>query len=165
LKKVLDSIGLLLLSLFVCIADQWTKAWAVTHVPVLDAALPYPFGGIGVLDLGDGWSVSLNLIGNTGAAWGIMQDRPTVLLALRIFLLIALVAMIVVRKVPTGWQIPLALVVGGAAGNLWDSFTKGAVVDFLHVQLAGWSFPIFNLADTAITLGILWMLFVSYRNR
>lgn len=165
MKKVLDNIGLLFLSIFVFVADQWTKQVAVARVPALDAAQPYPFGGLGVVDLGGGWTMSLNLIGNTGAAWGIMHDRPTMLLVLRIVLLIALVAMMVARKVPAGWQIPLALVVGGAAGNLWDSFAYGAVIDFIHVQLAGWSFPIFNLGDAAITLGILWMLLVAYRNR
>lgn len=165
MRKVLDSIGLMLLAILVFVADQWTKQWAVRLVPALDAVQPYPFGGIGVTDLGGGWTVSLNLIGNTGAAWGIMHDRPTVLLVLRICLLLVIVAMMVARKVPSGWQIPLALVVGGAAGNLWDSFAYGAVIDFLHVQLAGWSFPIFNLGDAAITLGILWMLLVAYRNR
>ena len=48
-----------------------------------------------------------------------------------------------------------AVIVGGALGNVIDRLIHGAVVDFLDFHLAGWHWPAFNLADTAITLGVV----------
>ncbi len=47
----------------------------------------------------------------------------------------------------------LALILGGAAGNLWDRLQWGHVVDFLDLHAAGWHWPAFNVADSAITVG------------
>ncbi len=51
-----------------------------------------------------------------------------------------------------------ALIIGGALGNVYDRLVHGAVVDFLHFHYAGWSWPAFNLADSAITVGVAMML-------
>jgi signal peptidase II len=51
-----------------------------------------------------------------------------------------------------------ALIIGGALGNVYDRMVHGAVVDFLHFHYAGWSWPAFNLADSAITVGVVMML-------
>lgn len=63
----------------------------------------------------------------------------------------------------------LALIMGGALGNLYDRITHGHVVDFISLHYGGWYFPAFNLADTAITIGaailIVDMLFFSGRNQ
>jgi signal peptidase II len=55
-------------------------------------------------------------------------------------------------------RIGLALVLGGAVGNLIDRLTLGSVVDFVDVVLGGWHFWAFNVADSAITLGVAAML-------
>jgi signal peptidase II len=57
----------------------------------------------------------------------------------------------------------LALVLGGAAGNLWDRATMGYVVDFVQVHAAGYYFPAFNVADSAITVGVVLLLLDSLR--
>ena len=59
----------------------------------------------------------------------------------------------------------LALIIGGALGNLWDRLTIGTVVDFVLVHYAGWSFPAFNVADSAITLGAAALIFDGFRQR
>lgn len=64
-------------------------------------------------------------------------------------------------KLPSGQKYArtaLALVLGGAAGNLYDRVTKGSVTDFLDFHLAGWHWPAFNIADSAITVGVLLLL-------
>jgi signal peptidase II len=52
----------------------------------------------------------------------------------------------------------LALILGGALGNLWDRVTLGHVVDFLYFHYAGWDFPAFNIADSAISCGVVLLL-------
>lgn len=52
----------------------------------------------------------------------------------------------------------LGLVLGGAIGNIWDRFQYGAVADFFHFHLGKWSFYVFNVADAAITLGVLLLI-------
>lgn len=56
-----------------------------------------------------------------------------------------------------------ALVLGGALGNLYDRLTLGYVVDFIQVHWAGWHFPAFNVADSAITIGVVLLLWDGIR--
>jgi signal peptidase II len=55
----------------------------------------------------------------------------------------------------------LALVLGGALGNLYDRMTLGYVVDFIHVHYGSWHFPAFNLADSGITVGAIMLVIDS----
>ena len=55
-------------------------------------------------------------------------------------------------------KIGLGLVLGGAMGNIWDRIEYGAVADFLHFFVGNWSFYIFNVADAAITVGVILLL-------
>jgi len=59
----------------------------------------------------------------------------------------------------------LALIIGGALGNLWDRLTIGTVVDFILVHYRGWTFPAFNVADSAITLGAVALILDGFRQR
>ncbi|MFN3574308.1 MAG: signal peptidase II, partial [Phenylobacterium sp.] len=56
---------------------------------------------------------------------------------------------------------PLALFVGGALGNIVDRVRLGAVTDFIDAHIADFHWPTFNLADTAITVGVAWLLLTS----
>jgi signal peptidase II len=59
----------------------------------------------------------------------------------------------------------LTLILGGALGNLWDRVTLGRVTDFLLFHYAGWSWPAFNIADSAITVGAACIILDSFRSR
>jgi signal peptidase II len=59
----------------------------------------------------------------------------------------------------------LALILGGALGNLWDRLALGAVVDFLDFHAAGWHWPAFNVADSAITVGAAILIVESFLDR
>ena len=59
----------------------------------------------------------------------------------------------------------LALMLGGALGNLWDRLEWGHVVDFLDVHAAGWHWPAFNVADSAITIGACLLILESFVRR
>ncbi len=58
-----------------------------------------------------------------------------------------------------------ALILGGALGNLWDRIAIGKVVDFLLFHYAGWSWPAFNVADSAITVGAAFLIIDSFRQK
>ena len=100
--------------------------------------------------------VDLVNVRNRGIAFGMFSDGGTLLV---IFALAALAALLVFfathRDRPLVW-LPTGLLIGGATGNLIDRIAEGAVVDF--VDLPWW--PAFNLADVAITLGVLALLYV-----
>lgn len=57
----------------------------------------------------------------------------------------------------------LALILGGALGNLWDRVIAGRVTDFLLFHYAGWAWPAFNIADSAITIGAALLIIDSFR--
>ena len=59
----------------------------------------------------------------------------------------------------------LALILGGALGNLWDRIVIGKVVDFLLLHYGEWSWPAFNVADSAITVGAALLIIDSFRQR
>lgn len=67
------------------------------------------------------------------------------------------------RAVERHLVIALGAIVGGAIGNIWDRIQYGAVADFIHLHAFGWSFWVFNVADSAITLGVLTLLWDSLR--
>jgi signal peptidase II len=58
----------------------------------------------------------------------------------------------------------LSLIIGGAIGNLIDRVQTGRVVDFIDFYVANWHWPAFNVADSAITVGILLLLVMSFRD-
>jgi signal peptidase II len=55
-------------------------------------------------------------------------------------------------------RLGLSLILGGAAGNLYDRLVRGAVTDFLEIYNGDWSFPAFNVADSAITVGAVLLI-------
>ena len=132
-------------------ADQITKAWALG---ALDDR---------IIDLV--WTLRLRLVYNTGFAFSAGSGLGPVL---------ALVAIVIVgvlwssrRRVQGAWAaVGLGAIIGGALGNLADrvfrgaAWGRGAVVDFIDLQ---W-WPIFNVADAAITVGLVIVLFHLYRS-
>ena len=114
---------------------------------------------------------SLTYIRNPGAAFGILATSSTGfrLLFFGFTSLFALVLLgtIFFRLRQDDWvgQLSIAGILGGAIGNLVDRVALGAVVDFLHFHAGRWSFPAFNLADSAITLGVAALLVDSLFGR
>ena len=121
---------------------------------------------------GDGWPVtgffSLVLTYNTGAAFSFLATGSG--WQRWMFAAIAVVASIVIvvllrRGGSAVYCAGLALILGGALGNLCDRIALGKVVDFLLFHYAGWSYPAFNVADSAITVGAALLIADSFRRR
>ena len=103
----------------------------------------------------------LTHVQNRGAAFGLFSDSPSEY-KVAVLVLFSLVALVVVSALlwknshainTTGFG--LALILGGAVGNLWDRLVAGHVVDFLDFSVAGYHWPAFNVADSAIVIGAL----------
>jgi signal peptidase II len=130
--------------------DQGTKALATSLVSRGDRIEVLPF-------------LHLENVRNQGVAFGIGGDISAVFIGATIVLLLGFLVFIAVRG-GSGWLVwlPAALLIGGALGNLADRVRDGAVTDF--ISLPAW--PTFNLADVAIVVGVLLLLFdVERSNR
>jgi signal peptidase II len=141
-------VPLLFLMAAIVLLDQGTKALLVRSLPL--------HGYVSVVD----GLMSLSHVRNRGAAFGILSDwdlpYQTVLLAtLSLGALLAIAVYFV--RLPATARLPrvgLALVLGGAVGNLLDRLRLGYVVDFVHVYWRSYQWPDFNVADSAITVGV-----------
>ena len=146
----------LLVSLAVIVIDQWTKWLVEAHLPqhMTQPVIPGFF--------------NLTHVRNTGVAFGLFASEGSgtgwLLTALGLGALVAVGLYF--------WFTPsrdrvllaaLALVVGGAVGNLMDRVTSGAVTDFLDVYVGLHHWPSFNVADSAISIGIVLMAIDSFR--
>lgn len=153
--------GPILLGLAIFLVDFLSKSWTNAHLPLMHYNWSFPYGGIGVFQnfLGIEFSISHQI--NHGAAWGMFSHSQIPLLYLRIGLIIALVLYATIFNKHRLWNYPLAMIIAGALGNVIDYFLYGHVVDMLHFVLWGYDFPVFNIADTSIFLGIAWLLIVS----
>jgi signal peptidase II len=148
-----------LLATVIVVLDQITKAAALARL------IPgHP------LVLVDGW-LSLTLVMNPGLAFGLLGTiAPAwrwVVAALSIVALL-LLARVALRVLPTGGLagvIAVGLIFGGAVGNLIDRARFGAVVDFVDVHWRTWHWPAFNLADSAISVGVVLLALRLLRER
>lgn len=120
----------------------------------------YPYGGIPVFQDFGGIQFSLVHTINKGAAWGVFSDYQWVLLGVRIVLIGALTAYIFYCSAI--YVLPLSLILAGALGNVIDTFLYGHVIDMFKFVLWGYHYPVFNIADMAITCGIAWLFVVSW---
>lgn len=135
---------------FVLLLDQLAKALAqnllvpgLTH-PVLPPVL------------------FLTLVENRGIAFGLFQDGEKLLLSVIVLSVVVLTALgFRDRSGRFRVQSGIGLILGGAVGNLIDRLRVGAVIDFLDFRI----WPVFNLADTAITIGVALFLLESFKPR
>ena len=107
---------------------------------------------------------ALTYVRNTGAAFSMLSNAPD-MVRLPLFLTVTLVAVIAlvsyVRSTPAErWWLVAALgaVLGGALGNFICRIRHGDVIDFFHVYYGDWSWPMFNVADSAISVGVVIVL-------
>lgn len=109
--------------------------------------------------------LSLTMVWNHGVSMGLLQaDSPASRwLLTAATLAIALVVGVWIWRERTPAQgVALAMILGGAVGNILDRMRFGAVADFIHLHAGGWSFYIFNVADAGITLGVILLLLLGF---
>jgi signal peptidase II len=143
------------LSASVIVIDQATKAAVLSGIREGDGFAVTPF-------------LSLVLTFNAGAAFSFLATASgwqrwlfAAIAAAAAILIVALLR----RGGSALYNAGLALILGGALGNLYDRLALGKVVDFLLFHYAGWAYPAFNVADSAITVGAALLIIDSFRRR
>jgi signal peptidase II len=139
---------LLLISTLVIAADRWTKTWVAAHIRI--------GGAIPVID----HILRLSHWTNEGAAFSLFADSTsphTVRWGLVVFTLVAalavLIALLRLGNRITLATVALALILGGAIGNVHDRIAYGSVIDFIEVHIFTYHWPDFNVADSSIVVG------------
>ena len=137
-----------MLIVLVIVLDQLSKLWIVGNFSLYES-LPLIPGFF-----------SLTYLTNTGAAFGILAGQPALWRQI-FFVGVGLVALVAIcfmyrrlRNDSTWYEVALAFIAGGAIGNLIDRLRLGSVVDFLDVYVGTHHWPAFNVADSAITVGV-----------
>jgi len=125
--------------------DQWTKYLVRTRVPMYHAT-----------DIIHGW-LAITHTTNRGAAFSMFANARFGATGLIAFTVVAVFAIaVMVWRYRGGWSltsVALGMILGGAAGNLFDRLYLHEVVDFILLYHRAWNFPVFNVADSAITVG------------
>jgi len=107
---------------------------------------------------------------NPGAAFSLFATVPAgvrnlALSALAAGAIVVLAILLARGRRPMPVSVAFALIMAGAAGNLVDRLTRGRVIDFIYVHYYAWSYPVFNLADSAITIGVAIIVVLSIVQR
>ena len=149
----------LLLALGVFVADQWTKWWVEANLTLHRPVEVIP----GFLNL--------THVENPGVAFGLFSNLDSrvgpILLMVLGFAALAVVGVYYSRIDPDQKLVlaALSLVLGGAVGNLTDRAISGSVTDFIDAYYASYHWHTFNVADSAITIGVLLILVDSFRSQ
>lgn len=148
---------LILLGLSLLFFDFVSKAYIYHVFPYWREGLALPvFHNVLGIDF------AINLAFNRGAAWGVFANFQTFLLIVRILLIFGLFVYLFFFNRSSTSRLPLVLILAGAIGNVVDFFLYGFVIDFFQFNLWGYHFPVFNLADTWITIGVAWLFILSF---
>lgn len=142
IKYIILSLCVILL---IMILDQITKYIALHN---LVRSLPITF------------FFSLTLSFNQGISFGMFNNPETnqmILIIINLIIVISLLWSIDINRI-----IPYSLIIGGAFGNIIDRLMIGAVIDFLHLHYDNYHFPIFNVADIAISIGCILLLIIDF---
>ncbi len=153
MSMVLRYMLFLTFALLILAADQYTKVLAYGNLLGQPAVEILPV-------------FSLVLVFNEGAAFGFLSDaggwQHYLFIGLALVFSLVLVVWIWRECERNRWlAVALSLVLGGAIGNLLDRLNNGYVIDFLLLHYGGWTFPAFNIADVAITVGAIMLIIDS----
>ncbi|WP_283146686.1 signal peptidase II [Ligilactobacillus saerimneri] len=148
MKKSLP-VAVLIVGMIVAL-DQWVKAWVQSNIAFNHEQPLIP----GVIDLTHIW--------NFGAAWSSFSGQHLFFVIISV-LALGVMAYVFMKKYQNWWYvIGLSLLCGGTLGNFIDRLGRGYVVDMFALRFI--SFPIFNIADIALTLGVIVILFALLKD-
>lgn len=146
----MKKLWLLWVSAVIFVLDQWTKKLAMTHLMFAKPVAVLPF-------------LNLQLSFNRGSAFSFLHNaggwQRWFFIGFSVLICCAIVRWL--KRLPEEEKVlrlGLVCIFGGALGNLWDRWILGYVIDFIQFYVGAWSWPIFNIADTAICIGIFFVV-------
>jgi signal peptidase II len=144
-RRFAAMLGLVALPVFAL--DQLVKLYIVRHLRLFEQ-----------IDVVPHW-LAITYTLNSGAAFSLFATLGPAVRGLILDGLAGAAVVVLGVLLARGARPPIvsaafALIMGGAAGNLLDRVMRGRVVDFIYVHYYSWSYPVFNLADSAITIGV-----------
>lgn len=128
--------------------DQWIK-----HVVVATIAL----GGSHTVIPG---ILSLTYIRNDGAAWSMLAGQQWFFLVISVAALLVMGWFLIRYRHNWQYEFGLAFMIAGTLGNFYDRIVNGFVVDMFQLDFI--NFPIFNFADSCLTIGVIWIMIVLF---
>ena len=143
-------LGYLFTIIFLVGLDQYTKNLIVTYIPEGEK-----------LEIIPGF-FNVTYVKNSGAAWSMLEGQRTIFIIITVLAVIYFSYLLIKEKdKPFIFKISYLLIIGGAIGNFLDRFVNAYVVDFLDFKFFGYDFPVFNLADCFLTVGVFIYLIAS----
>lgn len=135
--------------------DQLSKLYIVTHLRPFQEIVLIPH------------LLAITYTRNPGAAFSLFANLDPIVRNLALGGLAAAAVVILAVLLARGERpgiisVAFALIMGGAAGNLFDRVVRGRVVDFIYVHYYAWNYPVFNFADSAITIGVAIILIHAF---
>ena len=153
------------LCIFVLTIDILSKWMTQEYLPLLEySPSQYPYGGIAIFENILGIEFSITHHTNTGAAWGIFADYPLMLLFIRVVLITGMMGYLLLKE-KSRYFYALSLIITGATGNIIDFFLYGHVIDMFYFVFWGYNYPVFNVADSLISIGILLYFLLSFTEK
>jgi signal peptidase II len=139
----------------VVLLDQATKLFVQAHMALYESIAIIP----NYLDI----TYTLN----PGAAFSMLADAPAwirkaFLLSMAAAMIIVLAVLLIRAERVSIYSIAWALVLGGAMGNLIDRAVRGRVIDFMRAHYYDLNYPVFNVADSAISIGVVLIILASF---
>lgn len=142
-------------------ADFFLKSYVHHFLPPMGLVPTFPYGGIEVFENLYGIDFSLVHVMNKGAAWGMLSSYHQYLFYGRVLIVGVMLFYLFLFSVRSE-QLPLLMIITGALGNILDHIFYGHVIDMFYFRFWEKSFPVFNIADSAIFCGIAILMLQSY---
>lgn len=138
MKKILPIIGISF------VFDQIIKLIVIISMPL--------YKSINIIDK----FFNITYVRNNGAAWSILSGNTMLLIMISLIALFLIYFWFIKNKELNQWEnIGYGLLIGGILGNLFDRIVYGYVIDYLDFKIFNYNFPIFNLADMCIVIGVM----------
>ena len=108
--------------------------------------------------------INITHVKNTGVAWSLFANQTILVLIVSLIVIVGIIVYIKKNK-PTNnvEKISYSMILGGAIGNLIERLFYGYVTDFIDINIFDYNYPVFNLADTFIVVGVILLIIVTWR--
>ena len=108
--------------------------------------------------------LDITYVKNTGAAFSILEDNTWMITIISLMIIMGVIYYIYKNKPSNNIEnIGYGMVIGGALGNFIDRIIYGYVIDFIDINLFGWNYPVFNIADILIVVSVIIMVICCFR--